>query len=216
MPRRYKKHRKKYRSRIPRQLITNRFARTFKYCETLTFNPGAGTAAINSFSANGMFDPNITGTGHQPVGFDELVGIMYSHYTVIAARITCHYSTDGTSGSTAANRVGISIRDVDGYAGTGTLLIEQGRTRWGTVAPVGSNNQKIIKNSCNIGRFLGRTNVMSDPELKGTVSTNPTEQAYFIVWVAGIDDTNDAGAVYVTTEIDYIAILTEPKLLASS
>lgn len=163
-----------------------------------------------------MYDPDITGSGHQPLGFDELVGIMYSHYTVIGAKIKAHFSTDGTSGSTAAYRVGIAQRDASGYSGTGTLLIEQGRTNWATVAPIGSDSQRTITSKMSIGKFLGRSKVMSDPDLKGTVSANPAEQAYFIVWVAGIDDTQDASSVYVTCEIEYLAVLTEPKLLSGS
>ena len=49
-----------------------------------------GTAGVISqyvFSANGVYDPNITSTGHQPLGFDTMM-LYYEQYTVIESRIT--------------------------------------------------------------------------------------------------------------------------------
>lgn len=219
-------YRKKYRKRIkrrrrkrsvPRQLITNRFTRTFKFVENFTLNPSAGTADVQTWSANGMYKPDATGTKtHQPLGFDQLVGIMYDHYTVIGAKCKLYFSTDGTSGSSAAYRVGCAIRDTAGYTGSINTLIEQGRTNFKTVGPIGSDSQVIVTNKVGIGKFLGRSSVMSDPELKGSVSANPAEQAYFVCWAAGIDHINDPGAIYVTAEIEYMAVLTEPRMLAGS
>lgn len=211
--RRRRRYRKK---RVPRQLITNRVARTFKYCETFSLNPGAGTAAINTFSANGMYDPNVTGVGHQPLGFDQLVGVLYDQYTVIGAKCKATFSTTGSSGTLSQFRVGIAQRDTSGYSGTGTLLIEQGRTNWTTVAPLGGASQKSVTSKMSIGKFLGRSAIMADSDLKGDSGNNPIEQGFFIVWAAGIDDTEDGGAVFCTVEIEYLAVLHEPKLLASS
>lgn len=209
-------YKRKYKSRVPKQLITNRFSRTFKYVETKSYNPGIATAAINTYSANGMADPDITGFGHQPLGFDQLVGVLYDNYTVIGARIRCHFASSGTSGTISQFRVGVSVRDTAGFSGSGTTLIEQGRTNWKTITPIGGKSQAIVTNKISISKFLGRSNVMSDSQLKGDATNNPTEQAYFLVWVAGIDDSEDGGAVFVTTEIEYLAVLTEPKLLGPS
>ena len=39
---------------------------------------------------NSLFDPNLSGLGHQPRGFDQLMAV-YEKYTVVAAKITVCY-----------------------------------------------------------------------------------------------------------------------------
>ena len=70
-----------FRSPVPLKM-----AATLLYSDQITLNPAAGTVSKHVFSANGLFDPNITGVGHQPRGFDQYMAL-YNHYTVIGARI---------------------------------------------------------------------------------------------------------------------------------
>ena len=58
-----------------------------RYVENFTLNPGMLGATVNVFSMNGLFDPNITGIGHQPMYFDNYMGI-YGRYRVNRAYIT--------------------------------------------------------------------------------------------------------------------------------
>ena len=34
-----------------------------RYCENISVDPGAGVAGTYTYSANGLYDPNISGTG---------------------------------------------------------------------------------------------------------------------------------------------------------
>uniref|UniRef100_UPI00404866D8 hypothetical protein n=1 Tax=Polynucleobacter sp. TaxID=2029855 RepID=UPI00404866D8 len=60
---------------------------TFVYADDISLNAGAGVADSWVFSANGLTDPNITGTGAQPRGFDEMMAL-YRTYLVTHAKIT--------------------------------------------------------------------------------------------------------------------------------
>lgn len=61
---------------------------TLRYADTKNYNPlSAGTAQGNLYCINGLFDPDVTGTGHQPMGFDQYMS-QYRHYMVYAARVT--------------------------------------------------------------------------------------------------------------------------------
>lgn len=59
-----------------------------KYTEVITLTTNASTIpTYNLFSANSLYDPNYTGAGHQPLGFDEWMGTsattgFYNQYIV--------------------------------------------------------------------------------------------------------------------------------------
>lgn len=200
------------------KLIPSKKVLPFKYSTTVTLNPGATAAvpATHTFSCNGLYDPDITGVGHQPMGFDQYVGVFYDHYVVIKAQITATFCTTGTLASTSTARVGIAIRDSSGYTGDIDNLIEQGRTTYRTISPLGSSNRVVIKYNINPNKFLGRSKPLSDSQLKGGVSSNPTEQCYFILWAGQNDGASDVLPIQCNVSIRYFAVLVEPKMLSGS
>ena len=82
----------KYRKR---KLISNTlspmpcsFATKLTYSSNVSINPGAaGTPAAYVYRANGLYDPDLTGGGHQPRGYDQFTP-MYNHWTVVGAKVT--------------------------------------------------------------------------------------------------------------------------------
>ena len=59
---------------------------------------GSSGMITHSFSANGLYDPNLAVGGHQPMGFDEQMAI-YDHYCVLGAKITVNNITTLVSGA---------------------------------------------------------------------------------------------------------------------
>ena len=53
-----------------------------KYVEFFSSNTGTAVPAVKYFSANGCYDPYISGTGHQPRGFDQWTAF-YDHYCAL-------------------------------------------------------------------------------------------------------------------------------------
>ncbi len=62
---------------------------TYSAFTSMTNNAG-GAVTIHRYAMNGLFDPDLTSTGHQPMGFDQLAEI-YKGYRVISAKITAHF-----------------------------------------------------------------------------------------------------------------------------
>jgi len=62
-----------------------------KYVETFSLT---GAPSIQLFRGNDLFDPNYTGTGHQPYLSDQL-GPLYQNFTVYASKIKISAGTDG-------------------------------------------------------------------------------------------------------------------------
>lgn len=180
---------------------------TFVYAENVALNP-AGAPANYVFSCNGLYDPNITGTGHQPRGFDQLMAL-YDHYVVIGARITVMYSNQDGS-----NAQFVTVRVLDTATPTATTKnVMENRYVKAACADVatGGNPSGSLDLSINPNKFLGRSKPLSDPDVKGSAAANPVEQCYFHISTFATDSLTDPGAMDVFVRIEYDTLLLEPK-----
>lgn len=222
MPRKYKrKTRPRRRKRRNNQVsgtfntpLPQKLLSKHRYSTTIQLDPGAaGILASHVFSANGLYDPDITGTGHQPMGFDQLA-VLYDHYTVIGAKIT----VKGTNADTIYQQiVGINTLDdtTDPASGDINTMIEQGKTKYVVFGDAASTHSKTITAKVAPKKFFGKSNMMDNAQLKGNAAANPTEQVYFHVVAAPIQGVNSV-PIQLHVLIEYVAVWTEPKALASS
>ena len=166
---------------------------SFKYSDRFDLDvASANVPDVRIFAANGMTVVDITGSvsAHQPRGFDQLVSVLYDHYTVIAtsASVTFSNTTDVQSAL-----CGISVRD----ASTPEVLVnpymEDSRTRFSTCAGrEAGGNTKTIKINLNSAKFLGLPKpILGNSDLKGNAAVNPAELAFFHVWMGGMSAAPD-------------------------
>lgn len=194
--------------------LPTKFKAVMRYSEpNIRLNPGVGgILAYNVFSANGLYDPDITNAGHQPMGFDELM-TMYDHAVVIASKIRVTFTNRDT---TYAQICGIDVRDGTSAELDSRVIVESGTCNYMTLGRSGSSRDTAtITYTLNPNKFLSRSNPLSDPNLKNTSASNPSEQCYFHVF-AGPLESVDAGIVDINVLIEYNAIWFEPKPLQLS
>lgn len=139
----------------------------------------------------------------------------YDHYLVLAAKINVFFTNTDSVNTQFA---GVFVSDTaSGITNDMDTLIENGRTRFKLLNPSGQNgHQKRVSMSINPNKFLNRSKPLSDPELKGSASTNPAEQCFFVLWARAQSSGEDSAAVNATVMIDYVACYFEPKVLAQS
>ncbi len=211
-----RRRRKKHRKKLPYELIPKKAIRRLRYHTQVNINPGAGVAGYHIFSANGMFDPDITGVGHQPMGFDQMM-VMYDHYHVIGAKCVARfYNTDAASATPAW--VGISCTD-DALLSSSSVekLVESGKTtkKFLMKPATGGANYQTVTKKCSPPKYTSVSKPLSENNLSGSATANPVEQVYFAVWIGPVDST-DLGNYGLVVTIDYIAVFTEPKIMAQS
>lgn len=199
-------------------LFPSRFTKRLIYCETgLTVSATAPLANTYFFTANGLFDPNITGTGHQPMGFDEMM-LMYEQYTVLSSKISVHLINASGAGLTCA--AGVYLSPDTTQITVPSRLLENGYIKWDTLAPVGVLGYlKTMNLDCDMTTYFARTKskreLVDDVNLFGTSAANPTEQVYFGVVL--FDPTGLSNTVlYFVPTIEYEVIFWEPKKLTQS
>lgn len=191
-------------------LFPARTTRRLRYSTNFAIACVSGAVATQVFSANGLYDPDITGTGHQPMGFDQMM-LSYNHYTVTNAAITCTMKNSLTSVPTVAIFVSPSatpITVIDTINEFGMLEQDVLESK----GVYGSN--KILKTKCSIRKVQGVKDVIDVTDLSGTAAANPVEQTYFHVqcW----DATATTGGANVDCVIEYTAIFSEPRVLSPS
>lgn len=149
-----------------------------RYADAVILTSTTGAVVSYQWSCNGMYDPNITGTGHQPLYFDQL-GAIYDHYTVF--RSTIKYEILGTQtfawsayiddDTTITSSVVEAAEQVGGKTG---LLSSQ------AVRP------QVIQLSWDAKKFFGG-DIFDNDNLQGTTAANPTEQSYFTILASTSD-----------------------------
>lgn len=187
-----------------------------RYVDEITMDAGAAGIQKHTFSANGMYDTDITGVGHQPHGFDQMM-LAYDHYTVLGAKCTVTFIPAVTT-PVVPGYFGVFVDDDStlNYGGAKDLLESaQGKGKIVLAGNTNDGNHKRVTRYFSAKKFFGKKYMVGAEGYRGSTSANPTEGAFFQIWHAAIGGT-DPGAVTMLVEIEFIAMLTEPKYLAQS
>lgn len=200
---------------LPRTFpLGKKFIFRTRYVETgRSLDVGAlGSPVTAVYRLNSLYDPYQSGAGHQPLGFDQMM-TMYDHYTVIGARARINLcNTDGSN----PQLVIAHIKDDASVGYDIQQVLENGRSRWCTLSPSdGGQATKTMTVNFSAKKFFSK-NVLQENAFSGDVSNNPSEQAYLHLTLAPADGSTDTLPVVYDITLEYIAVLTEPKTLASS
>jgi len=176
-----------------------------KYVEYLSFIPGT-PYDVRQFSCNGLYDPNITGTGHQPLYFDQLSGV-YNHYTVFKS--TCTYRLVTTNVPVLVSHY---IED-DTTVSTGSQSAEM------STATLTTHTNIAVKPTVLTRTWVGKDffggDLFDNDLLTGTAAANPSEQQYFTLSVQALDGVTNVTYQFLV-EILYEAVWDELKTIAQS
>lgn len=209
--RRFNRRKRRYAKRnmlsFTKAPIPNRFAVKLRYADYHTIDPDvAGGAGVFVLSANGLYDPNITGVGHQPRGFDQWM-TMFDHYTVVGAKVTVRYISVNNLEPLI---VGLNLKD-SSQTYVNKNDYEEGRNvRTQLINSKDNEEHKQLSLTFSAKKFLGISKPLSSTQIRGGATANPAEQAYFHIWGAPMT-LNDAGSFKIQYWIDYLVVFTEPK-----
>lgn len=183
------------------------------YDSNIILTSSIGSLALYNFSANGIYDPNITGTGHQPIGFDQMMS-MYEQYTVIRSRIKVTFVSGAEPG-----RVAISLSpDATSPTNISTAM-ENGLLTTTTVTGTDSGQHRVksLTLTCDVPKYFGKpfNSVLADSTMTGTIASNPPEQVYFQILAWDPYQASDF-SVALDVTLSYDVMYWEPKKLVSS
>lgn len=188
-----------------------------KYVDQYGMDAAAGTLSTQIMAATGLYDPDITGTGHQPLGFDQWLGLFYNHYTVEEAFLKATFFTQDASITGLACCL-VGLTDDNAVPTTLNAALEQPTYTMHPLGSLGSSNAVVIEKYVDVAKFFGlsRSALLADPTHRGTNAANPTDNVFFHIAVGGTNTTVNPNFVWVTVELVFYAHLTERRELGQS
>jgi len=181
----------------------------FNYTQKVNFT-SVTTPQTYAFRGNGGFDPDQTGTGSQPIGWDNM-NTFYTYNEAYASKI--HINV------TNRNPGILEYVLTPTTSAAETVLFETGGTlpkaRRGYIGASGTvTANKAFSNYANTKDILG-INVGSGADVRATFTANPGQQWYWVLYINSVDSAT-ALSMTVTFTITYYVILTGRKTVALS
>lgn len=191
-----------------------------RYVQELQLTTPSTTGLSKSlpFVANGCYDPYYPIGGHQPKGFDQWMNV-YSHYNVVGSKINVKCASTGGY-SKLAWGVCRTPASTEMNGKTLEYLLEN-RYQKNARYIAANNNQNVnLNNTPLIAKYSQKSqygaNATSQTDLVGSNSRNPDELQFFEVWACPLSADTQSKILDFVVVIDYLVLLTEPRVLPQS
>jgi len=176
-------------------IVPDRAIVHLKYTEDITRAPGASFDEY-IFSGNGAFDPNVTGTGGQPAGYDQWCAF-YGRYLVLGSTITIKAWDNSTT-----NNLLMSVFPTDTTGGVSTVIdsISQPYVRWQIMNYGGGYALLRLRNGISTSKVWGK-DCRFDDLFAAATGAQPSNQWY---WCINADSSPGSNISYtMIVEITY-------------
>jgi len=159
-------------------LLTSHKNATIRWSHFVNY-PAAGLS-VQTYALNSLYDPDYSGSGTQPVGFDEIMTMFY-YYRVISVRVRISCTNAGSAGIIAVT----PSRDATLPTQITAMAANDGSVSE-LIAGTYGQNKKVIVKDINIAQFLGLKSNIGD-DLHGTVTGSPSRVLYLHIGLEEID-----------------------------
>jgi hypothetical protein len=153
-----------------------RFITQIKYTDEFDITLTSGALSSYVYNSNGLYDPDQTGTGHQPLGFDQYAA-MYSRYRVLRTQYRVTFGNVATNGAAVRCRIShvngssIPVRPAIFETAVGKEIV---------VGPYGQPG--VVQGSFDLTKLnADPRKYRIDDRFAATVTSNPAEVMYMIL-----------------------------------
>jgi len=190
-----------------------------KYAAFITLDPtalGSAVPVVHHFRANSLYDPDKTGIGHQPRGFDEHAAI-YDHYCVIGSKIKVSFESDVDNLASTGQYCFLMLQDTDDTPTSLVDIMEESNKNKINFRPRNTVSGKsiILTKSFSPYKMFGipkKDSLLNNVNLNPQTGANPVEDAIFTIGVAcSRSTTTNPPQITARVEIEYIAVFTEKR-----
>lgn len=189
------------------------------YEDDVVITASAVVPTSYAFKANGIYDPNVTGTGHQPYLRDQMA-LFYKHYFVNKAKIFVQWYQPGVVNN-ALSWMRVFLLDTSTLGGLSSSIYAFRESNLGSpCAPVGhwDFTGMFEKSHCELSYYPKKvSSTGADSDLSADVTTDPTKTFYFVIGMCPPTGADTYGYNhYVRVRIEYDVTFSEPLLVGES
>jgi len=176
-----------------------------RYVESVTFSGATGALGVYQWRTNSLFDPNFTGVGHQPYGFDQMK-TYYASYLVtsskISAEILLSSAIVGLAGVATSAESSTGITTADGF-------LEPGKGQGGLTY---SNTTRAFESEWRLSAIADH-----DPaDYSALISASPANSDFYTVYAQDAYALAGTVVAFVTVCIEYEVTWKDPVTFATS
>jgi len=176
-----------------------------RYVESVTVVAATGALGIYQWRTNSLFDPNFTGTGHQPYGFDQMK-TYYASYLVTSSKISAECLSSAVviclAGVMTSAESSTGITTADGY-------MEPGKGQGGLLY---SNSTRGFESRWSLAAIADH-----DPaDYSALISASPANSDFYTVFVQDAYALAGTATLFVTISIEYEVTWKDPVTFATS
>lgn len=186
--------------------------KSLRYSTDFSLSSTAGAVATYVFRANDLYDPDYTGSGHQPMGFDQMMQF-YNHFCVIKSRLVVTFKNYSSVTGTVCIRQDADLTPLTSI----DRILEYGGNVTATLNIAGGTNcNQTLELGVDIPKLQGvsRKTITASPALRGDASTSPSELTYFHVQLWDAAGNNQS--IRCSAILEQLAVFTEPRDMVSS
>lgn len=203
-----------------RTVLPDEFRATLKYCSHKAYACSSTglVGSTNTYACNGLFDPDLTGVGHQPYGYDQLTPF-YGIYTVtrIRAVVTVTASDDSSNYLAWSWRAYNSPTILAGASLEFCSEFDEFNFAILGASSSGVPYQQFNLPAIDLPKLEGLTTsaYLGNPNYRAPTTSNPAATPFFTI---GLGNTNGGNAktAQITVELFYDCIFQSHKSVAPS
>ncbi len=184
-----------------------------KYAQTFSNSVAAAAGSIQTMNLNSLFDPDRTGSGHQPYGFDQ-ISALYNRYRVLNTRYKVMFASVGAVYHAVVTTVnGLLVSAISDQA-TFQTATETPHAVTNIMSTQGKSwvvNKKI---SLNLLNGVTQTEYLADDRFEAAVGANPTEIMTLVIGT--FNPTGSTVIPYYEVEMFFQVDFHDPISLSSS
>ncbi len=174
-----------------------------RYCDTVPITCTSGALGKYVFQVNSLFDPDFTGTGHQPLYRDTFSAI-YDSYAVVSARVRARM----VNTANIPAHCGVVFEDDTTASTSYNVLMEQNTGQhWLLPSQSGSLSSHSFSINWSCEKMLG-IDPYHDQSYKSAFGSNPTVLGALCCWIQPVDLATTA-TYYLNIEIDQLVYLSD-------
>lgn len=168
------------------------------------------SVSLQQFRANSIYDPDLTGIGHQPMGHDQYQAL-YKKYRVKASKIEIWYQSQ-TSGN--IQQIAIYPSPDGDVPTSNTDVFESPLTKTTYISDLKSDGRGYLTSYVTSNQVFGSSALAKDQDCAANFGSNPSKEWYWHVY--GISPGVNNIDLRFTVRITYYTEVYDPITLHQS